>query len=169
MGEGMDMTKILVAYFSASAAKVTEKVAERLAETIGADLFEIVPEVPYTAADLRWANPLARCNKEKFGKKDVPSVGKVENFAEYDLIILGFPIWYYSAPNIINTFISGYDTAGKKIAAFATSGGSKIGKTAEKLAPYVSEKAKILDAKLFERDVTPEALRNWVNGLLRQV
>ena len=88
------MTKILVAYFSASAAKVTEKVAERLAETIGADLFEIVPEVPYTAADLRWANPLARCNKEKFGKKDVPSVGKVENFAEYDLIILGFPIWY---------------------------------------------------------------------------
>ncbi|MBO4687557.1 MAG: NAD(P)H-dependent oxidoreductase [Clostridiales bacterium] len=162
------MTKILVAYFSASAAKITEKVAERLAETIGADLFEIVPEVPYTAADLRWTNPIARCNKEKFGRKDVPSAGKVENFEEYDLVILGFPIWYGCAPNVVSTFIKGYDTAGKKIAAFATSGGSKIGKTAEKLKSYVSESAMVLEAKLFEKDVTPNALQNWVNGLLRQ-
>ena len=160
------MTKILVAYFSASAAKRTEKVAERLAEAVGADIFEIKPEVPYTAADLRWTNPVARCNKEKFGKKDVPSVGKVENFAEYDLIILGFPIWYYSAPNIINTFIAGYDTAGKKIAAFATSGSSKIGKTAEKLKPYLSESAKILDAKVFEKDVKAGDLKNWVGAML---
>lgn len=159
------MAKVLVAYFTASEGRVTEKVAKRLADSIGADIFEIVPEVPYTKADIRWTNPVSRCNKEKFGKKEVPVAGKVENFADYDLILLGFPIWYGSAPNVVNTFIKGYDTAGKKIAAFATSGGSGIGKTAEKLKAYVSESAEVVDAKLFKPGASGTDLKAWAEGL----
>ena len=138
----------LVLYFSAEGN--TAKVAKELAEAKGADIFEIVPEVPYTKADIRWINPVARCNREKFGKKEVPSVGKIENFAEYDTIYVGFPIWYGGAPNVVNTFCKGYDWTGKKIRIFATSGGSGIGKTAEKLQPYVNG-AEILDAKIVKQ------------------
>ena len=127
--------KTLVAYFSAQGT--TERVAKDLAEKLGADLFEIAPEVPYTEADIKWSNPLSRCNKEKMGKKDVPVAGKVEGFDEYDTVYIGFPIWYYAAPNVVNTFCKGYDWAGKKVYIFATSGGSGIGKTAEKLAPFI--------------------------------
>ncbi|MBQ1466641.1 MAG: flavodoxin, partial [Eubacteriaceae bacterium] len=114
--------KKLVAYFSAEGT--TAGLAKALAEKLGADLFEIVPEVPYTAADIKWTNPLARCNREKAGKKDVPVAGKVEGFGEYDTVYLGFPIWYYAAPNVINTFCSDYSWEGKKLVLFATSGGS---------------------------------------------
>lgn len=129
------MSKTLVAYFSAQGK--TAKVAGELAEHLGADLFEIKPLHPYTDADLRYTNPLARCNKEKFGKKDVPVAGKVNNFADYDEVFIGFPIWYGCAPNVVNTFCQEYNWAGKRVYAFATSGGSGIGKTAEKLKPYV--------------------------------
>ncbi len=139
--------KALVAYFSAEGT--TAKLAKELSEIIGADLFEIVPEQPYTAADIRWTNPLARCNREKFGKKDVPTVGTVENWSEYDTVYLGFPIWYYGAPNIVNTFCKAYDWAGKKVALFATSGGSGIGKTAEKLRPYMPGEADIVSAGVY--------------------
>lgn len=143
----------LVIYFSAEGT--TAKVAKDLAEAIGGETFEIVPEVPYSKGDLRWINPVARCNKEKFGKKDVPSVGKIENFAEYDEVYLGFPIWYAGAPNVVNTFCKAYDWTGKKIRIFATSGGSGIGKTAEKLMPYVPG-AEIVDAKIVKsaKDLT---------------
>ena len=127
--------KTLVAYFSAQGT--TAKVAEELAEHLHADLFEIKPLHPYAAADIRWTNPMARCNREKFGNKDVPVAGKIGNFAEYDEVFLGFPIWYGCAPNVVNTFCKEYDWAGKKVYAFATSGGSGIGKTAEKLKPFV--------------------------------
>ena len=127
--------KTLVAYFSAQGT--TAKVAEELAAHLHADLFEIKPLHPYTAADIRWTNPMARCNREKFGNKDVPVAGKIGNFAEYDEVFLGFPIWYGCAPNVVNTFCKEYDWAGKKVYAFATSGGSGIGKTAEKLKPFV--------------------------------
>ena len=127
--------KQLVIYFSAEGN--TAAVAKDLATELSADIFEIVPEDPYTKADIRWVNPLARCNREKFGKKDVPSVGSVENFADYDTVHIGFPIWYGCAPNVVSTFCKAYDWTGKKIYVFATSGGSGIGKTAEKLAPYV--------------------------------
>ena len=137
--------KTIVIYFSAETGK-TRKIAEELAQKHNADLFEIKPESPYSAADLKWTNPLARCNREKIGKKDVPVNGKVENWESYDTVYLGFPIWYYAAPNVVNTFCKGYDLSGKKIAVFATSGGSGIGKTAEKLEPYVKG-AKIADAK----------------------
>ncbi len=127
--------KTLITYFSAEHG-TTAKVAKDLAEAIGADLFEIRPEKPYSAADMKWVNPLARCNKEKLGKKDVPVAGRIGNFDEYESILVGFPIWYGSAPNVVNTFCKGYDWSGKKIAVFATSGGSGIGRSAEKLEPF---------------------------------
>lgn len=138
--------KTLIAYFSAEGT--TAKLAQALAGITKADLFEIKPEQPYTAADIKWTNPLARCNREKIGKKDVPIQGKVDNWDQYDLIYLGFPIWYYGAPNIIQTFCKGYDWGGKSVSIFATSGGSDIGKTAEKLMPYMTG-AKVLGAKVF--------------------
>ena len=137
--------KALIAYFSAEGT--TAKMAQALAKKTGAELFEIKPVQPYTAADIKWTNPLARCNREKIGKKDVPISGKVENWAEYDLIYLGFPIWYYGAPNVVQTFCKGYDWKGKTVSIFATSGGSDIGKTAEKLMPYMNG-AEIIGAKV---------------------
>ncbi|MBQ3291170.1 MAG: flavodoxin [Mogibacterium sp.] len=128
--------KTLVAFFSAEFGN-TAKVAKDFAEIIGADIFEIVPEKPYTQGDLKYMNPLARCNREHFAKKRVPVAGKVRNFDEYDTVYIGFPIWYGCAPNVVNTFCEGYDWKGKKVYAFATSGGSGIGKTAEKLQLYV--------------------------------
>lgn len=159
------MGKRLVTYFSASAGKVTERVAKTLADAIGADLFEIKPVEPYTEADINWMNPLSRCNKEKMGKKDVPVEGKVENMTDYDLLLIGFPIWYGEAPNVVNTFVKGYDLSGKKIALFATSGGSKIEKSVKKLAPYISDTAEIVDAELFDGSVGAEELKAWVDSL----
>ncbi len=127
--------KSLVAFFSASGT--TALLAERLAKAAEADLWEIKPVQPYSDADLKWTNPLARCNREKIGKKDVPVEGTVENWAAYDRVYLGFPIWYYGAPNVIQTFCKGYDWTGKTVVLFATSGGSDMGKTAEKLMPYM--------------------------------
>ncbi len=125
--------KTLVAYFSAEGT--TAFLAKQLADRVGADIFEIQPVEPYTAADIRWTNPVARCNREKIGRKDVPVVGTVADWASYDKVYLGFPIWYYGAPNVVNTFCKGYDWAGKQVVLFATSGGSGIGRTAEKLQP----------------------------------
>ncbi|MBQ9249146.1 MAG: flavodoxin [Oscillospiraceae bacterium] len=137
--------KTLIAYFSVEGT--TARAAKDAAAALGADLFEIRPEVPYTATDIRYTNPLARCNREKFGGKEVPVAGRIERFDDYELVLIGFPIWYGAAPNVVNTFCKGYNWYGKKIAAFATSGGSGIGKTAEKLRPYVSG-GELLGAKL---------------------
>ena len=146
--------KTLVAYFSAEFG-ATRTVAEELAAAIGADLFEIVPETPYSAADLRWTNPLARCNREHLAGRDVPVAGTVEDFAQYDTVFLGFPIWYGYQPLVVSTFCKAYDWTGKKVYAFATSGGSGIGRTAEKLRPFVPG-AESVDARLVHRasDVT---------------
>lgn len=157
------MSKKLVVYFSASG--ITKKLAEKIAQVADADIFEIVPENPYTEADLKWTNPLARCNKEKIGKKDVPVRGGVDNMAEYDTIYLGFPIWYWGAPNVVNTFVKSYDLSGKKIVLFATSGSSDIGKTADKLRPYLSDDAQIVDAKVLNGEQSPEQLRKWIESL----
>ena len=151
--------KALVSFFSAQGT--TAKVAKEFAEGIGADVFEIIPETPYSAADIKWTNPLARCNKEQIGKKDVPVAGKIENFDQYDTVFLGFPIWYYAAPRVIYTFCKGYDWTGKKIYAFATSGGSGIGKTAEKLSPYM-EGAAVLKAALVHNSTE---LSEWAKKL----
>ena len=149
--------KTLVAYFSAEGT--TAALARVLAERIGADLFEIKPVTPYTQADIRWTNPLARCNREKIGKKDVPVAGAVEGWAAYDQVYLGFPIWYYGAPNVVNTFAKGYDWQGKQVVLFATSGGSDIGRTAEKLQPYMPA-ARILTARVIRGEGELDELLN---------
>ena len=135
----------LVTFFSAEGR--TAKIAKEYAERIGADIYEIVPENPYTKADINYLNPLARCNREQMGGKEVPVSGRIENFDTYDTVYIGFPIWYGQAPRVIHTFGQGYDWTGKTVHAFATSGGSGIGKTAEKLAPSLKGAAS-LDAKL---------------------
>ncbi len=135
----------LVAYFSAGGK--TAKAAKEFAEKIGADLFEIVPQKPYSKSDINYLNPLARCNREQVGGKDVPVEGCIDNFDSYDTVYVGFPIWYGQAPRVIHTFAQGYDWSGKTVHAFATSGGSGIGKTAEKLSPSLKNAASV-DAKL---------------------
>jgi len=124
--------KKLVAYFSASGT--TKKTAERLAAAVGADLFEIKPAVPYTHADLDWTNSKSRSTVEMKNPESRPEIAShCENMDEYDTVYIGFPIWWYVAPTIINTFIESYDLSGKTIIPFATSGGSGMGKTVDVL------------------------------------
>ena len=142
------MSKKLVAYFSASG--ITAKVAENLADAIGADIFEIQPEVPYTKADLNWMDKKSRSTIEMSDPTSRPAIAtKRDNMDEYDTIFVGFPIWWYVAPTIINTFLESYDLKGKTIIPFATSGGSDMGKTNEKLAPSCPD-AKLLHGKVFD-------------------
>lgn len=159
------MSKTLVAYFSAEGT--TASVAKKLSEFAGADIFEVVPENPYSKQDLNWKNPLARCNKEKIGKKDVPIKGSIEGFDEYRTVFVGFPIWYYGAPNVINTFMSSYDWSGKRIALFATSGGSDIGKTVAKLRPYVKGDARIIAAKILNGDNIDDEIKAFAQEVVR--
>ena len=135
----------LIAYFSAEGT--TAKVAKEFAVKTGADVFEIVPVNPYTKSDINYLNPLSRCNKEQIGGREVPVAGRIEDFDKYDTVYIGFPIWYGQAPRVIHTFAKDYDWSGKTVHAFATSGGSGIGKTAEKLSPSLKGAAS-LDAKL---------------------
>jgi len=135
----------LVTYFSAEGT--TAKVAKDYAESINADVFEIVPQEPYTKADINYMNPISRCNREQLGGKDVPVAGSIENFDKYDTVYIGFPIWYGQAPRVIHTFASGYDWTGKMVHLFATSGGSGIGKTSDKLSPSLKGVLSV-DAKL---------------------
>ena len=128
------MSKKLVAYFSASGR--TAKVAEKLANELGAELYEIKPEVKYTKADLNWMNKKSRSSVEMNDKSSRPAIitGDVD-VSGYDTIYLGFPIWWYVAPTLINTFLEAYDFSGKKIVLFATSGGSGFGNTVAELQP----------------------------------
>ena len=153
--------KTLVAYFSASGN--TASLAKRVAQAAEADLFEIKPVEPYTDADLKWTNPLARCNKEKIGKKNVPIAERVKDMDEYELVLIGFPVWYYAAPNIIETFVKSYDFSDKKVALFATSGGSDITKAPARLQPLM--KGEIIGAKLFSPDASYAELNVWTNSL----
>ncbi len=153
------MTKKLVAYFSASG--VTKAAAERLAKAADADLFEIKPAVPYTRADLDWTNKKSRSSVEMSNPNSRPEIAeKVPNMGDYDIVFIGFPIWWYVAPAIINTFVESYDFSGKTIVPFATSGGSSMGKTAEvlkSLCPTANwEKGKMLN-RVSERE-----WKNWV-------
>ena len=128
------MSKKLVAYFSASGR--TAKVAEKLANELGADIYEIKPEVKYTKADLNWMNKKSRSSVEMNDKSIRPAIitGDVD-ISGYDTVCLGFPIWWYVAPTLINTFLEAYDFSGKKIVLFATSGGSGFGNTVAELQP----------------------------------
>ena len=140
------MGKKLVAYFSASGT--TKKTAQLIAKATGADLYEITPKVAYTEADLNWMDKKSRSSVEMNDKKFRPEVeDKDAHIAEYDEIILGFPIWWYVAPTIVNTFLEKYDFSGKKIVLFATSGGSGFGNTVKELQPSASN-AEFVEGKV---------------------
>ena len=156
--------KSLVTYFSASG--VTKKVAEKLAEAAGADLFEIKPEVAYTEADLNWMDKKSRSSIEMNDKSFRPAIAeKCNNMADYDVVYVGFPIWWYVAPTIINTFLESYDFSGKTIVLFATSGGSGFGDTVKGLRGSVSDTTVIKEGKLFNSEVSKDKLVSWVNDL----
>lgn len=157
------MSKKLVAYFSASG--VTEKLAKTLVAAVGADIFEIRPEQPYTDADLNWQDKNSRSSIEMRDKSFRPAVAdKIENMADYDTIYVGFPIWWYVAPTIINTFLEQYDLTGKTIVPFATSGGSGMGNTNTELAP--SCKGAILkEGKKFSANTDKTELKTWSENL----
>ena len=157
------MAKTLVAYFSASG--VTRGLAEKLAKVTGADLHEITPKVPYTDADLNWMDKKSRSSVEMGDKSYRPEIeGKVANMCEYDTVFVAFPIWWYVAPTIINTFLEAYDFSGKTIVPFATSGGSDMGKTNEWLAPSCPG-AKLVEGKVLRGTYTREMLDSWVKSL----
>ena len=157
------MSKQLVAYFSATGT--TKKAAERLAGAIGADLFEIKPAVPYTSADLDWTNASSRSSLEMKNPASRPEIAeKLPSMADYDVVFLGFPIWWYVAPTIINTFLESYDFSGKTIALFATSGGSPMGRTLEILRPLCNASVKWLPAKMLN-GATDSDLNAWLKSL----
>lgn len=155
------MSRKLVAYFSASG--VTAKVAENLSEAIGADLFEIAPAVLYTKADLDWTDKNSRSTIEMNDPASRPVIaGKRDNMDEYDTIFVGFPIWWYVAPTIINTFLESYDLTGKTVIPFATSGGSGMGRTNTELEQSCKG-ARLKEGKRFNINVKEAELKTWAD------
>ena len=158
------MSRNLVAYFSASG--VTAKVAEMLADAVGADIYEIRPAVPYTQADLNWMDKKSRSTIEMNDKTLRPAITDQDaQIDRYETIFLGFPIWWYVAPTIINTFLESYDFSGKKIILFATSGGSKFGNTVEELKVSVPASCEIIEGKLLNGKQTIPTIRSWTDTL----
>lgn len=157
------MSKKLVAYFSASGT--TAGVAKNLAQAVGADLYEIKPETPYTRADLNWQDKNSRSSVEMNDKSNRPALAnKDANIAAYDTILLGFPIWWYIAPTIINSFLESYDFTGKTIILFATSGGNGFGKTVQNLISSCPG-ATIKEGKILNGNVSNDDLKKWVETL----
>ena len=153
------MSKKLVAYFSASG--VTKSAAERLAKAAKADIFEIKPKVPYTRADLDWTNKKSRSSVEMNNPDSRPEIAeRLSNMDEYDTVFIGFPIWWYVAPTIINTFVESYDLSGKTIVPFATSGGSGMGRTVEILKSLCPASVKWENGKTLNR-VSEDELTKW--------
>lgn len=157
------MSKTLVAYFSAT--DTTARAAERLAKAIGADLHEIRPKVPYTKKDLNWTDPRSRSTLEMKDKSSRPEIeGRVENMDQYDTIYVGFPIWWYVAPTIINTFLESYDLSGKTVIPFATSGGSGMGETSSILQKSCPA-ARVLPGKRMNGSASADEVSSWVKSL----
>ena len=153
------MSKVLVAYFSATGT--TAKLAGKLASVVGADLHEIKPEVPYISADLDWTNKKSRSSIEMEDKSFRPAVANtVDNMDQYDTIYIAFPIWWYVAPTIINTFLEQYDFSGKKIIPLATSGGSGMGNTNKELAPSCAG-ADLKKGEVFSVNISENELKVW--------
>ena len=158
------MSKVLVAYFSASG--VTKKVAEEIAKAEQAELFEILPETPYTAEDLDWRNKQSRSTVEMQDPGCRPPVaGKVENMAQYDVVFVGFPIWWGREPSVIDTFLDTYDFAGKTIMPFCTSGGSGIGETAKRMQEIVGTSAVVKEGTRLGGTVSEADLKIWESEL----
>ena len=154
------MNKALVAYFSAEGT--TAQVAARLAQAIGADLFAIEPDIPYTRADLNWMNPKSRSTLEMKDRACRPAIRALPETGEYDTIFVGFPIWWYREPSIIDTFAESCDFAGKTLIPFATSGGSGMGKSSEHLRA-LAKGASVAEGKRFSARVKEEELRAWAD------
>ena len=156
------MGKKLVAYFSASGT--TRKIAEIIAQVAEADLYEIMPKQPYSKADLNWMDKKSRSSVEMSDKKFRPEISNSDAQVEkYDEIILGFPIWWYVAPTIINTFLEKYDFSGKKIVLFATSGGSGFGNTVSELKPSAPD-AEIVEGKVLNK-ATKQEIAEWIKSI----
>lgn len=157
------MSKTLVAYFSATGT--TARAAERLAKAIDADLHEIRPKVPYTKKDLDWTDPRSRSTLEMKDKSSRPEIeGRVANMDQYDTIYVGFPIWWYVAPTIINTFLESYDLSGKTVIPFATSSSSGIGQSGTLLANMAGT-GDWQEGQRFSSGVSSDDVQSWVNGL----
>lgn len=158
------MSKILVAYFSASG--VTRKVATEIAKAEQAELFEIMPEVPYSTEDLNWKDKQSRSTLEMQDSDcRPPIVGQVENMAQYDLIFIGFPVWWGREPSIIDTFLDAHDFAGKTIVPFCTSGGSGIGETAKRMQEIVGASAVVKEGTRLGGTVSEADLAIWTSAL----
>lgn len=156
-------TKVLVAYFSAT--NTTEGVAEHIADGLNADLYEIVPEEPYTDADLNYNDNNSRSTIEMNDPSARPAIsGSVENMEQYDIVFVGYPIWWGDAPRIVSTFMESYDFAGKTIVPFCTSGGSGIGSSASNLEQLTSGAA-WLDGRRLNGSDSQDTVMEWVNGL----
>lgn len=157
------MSKNLVVYFSASG--VTARVAKNLSEAIGADIFEIKPTELYTVEDLNWNNSKSRSSVEMNDENSRPPIAeKISNLNDYNKIFLGFPIWWYTAPHIINTFLESYDFSGKEIILFATSGGSSLRGIADKLKKSCPG-AEILEGAMLNGNPSKTELKNWAEKI----
>lgn len=158
------MSKLLVTYFSASG--VTEKAARKIADAAHADLFEIKPKEHYTKADLNWMDKQSRSSVEMNNPASRPEIeNRIEDISIYHTIVIGFPIWWYTAPTIIKTFLEAYDFSDKKIALFATSGGSGFGNTVKDLKPCVADSAEFISEKIMN-GVSDEEISEWVHSIL---
>ena len=155
------MSRMLVAYFSATG--VTAKVAETLSEAIGADIYAIEPAIPYSKSDLDWMDRNSRSSIEMSDPASRPAIaGKRDNMDDYDTVFVGFPIWWYVAPTIINTFLESYDLTGKTIVPFATSGGSGMGRTNTELEQSCKG-ARLKEGKRFNINVKEAELKTWAD------
>ena len=158
------MSKTLIAFFSASGS--TRKLAGTLAEVLGADTYEIKPATPYTGKDLNWNNSQSRSSVEMADKTSRPELAdKNAKISDADTIFLGFPIWWYVAPHIVNSFLESYDFAGKTIVLFATSGGSGFGDTLNQLKPSCADSVHWIEGKVFRGRVDKNTLSDWVKSL----
>lgn len=158
------MSKVLVAYFSASG--VTAKAAAKLAKAAGADLFEIVPEQAYTKADLKWQDKNSRSSVEMNDRSSRPAIkSKVEIMEQYSVVFVGFPVWWYREPSIIDTFMESYDFTGKTVVPFCTSGGSGLGSTSSNLQA-LAKGAKVIEGKRLSFMTTEGSLKKWVEEII---
>ncbi len=153
------MSKALVAYFSASG--VTARAAERLAGAIGADLYEIKPEREYTSVDLNWQDKQSRSSVEMNDRSSRPAIGnKVDDMEQYTTVFVGFPVWWYREPSIIDTFMEAYSFDGKTVIPFCTSGGSGLGDSAKNMQELAKD-AKVMDGRRFGSGTSAEELGAW--------
>lgn len=157
------MSTTLVAYFSATGT--TARAAHAIADAIGADLYEIAPAEPYTSADLNWNDRTSRSSREMNDESCRPAIaGTVENMDAYDTVFVGFPVWWYVEPRIIDTFLESYDFAGKTVVPFATSGGSGLGRAPQRMQ-QIAAGSTVTGGKLLNGRQSADALRAWAESL----